>query len=77
MAFELLRKDGPRVRLYSRPGNDLSRRFPLIVEALERCAPAPVSSMAKLSPAMTTALPLSISSEITALTTACFYTPST
>jgi bifunctional non-homologous end joining protein LigD len=28
-------KDGPRVRLYSRPGNDLTRRFPLIVEALE------------------------------------------
>ena len=28
------RKDGPRVWLYSRPGNDLSRRFPLIVETL-------------------------------------------
>jgi ATP-dependent DNA ligase len=24
------------VRLYSRPGNDFSRRFPLIVEALRR-----------------------------------------
>ena len=32
----IARKDGPRVRLYSRPGNDLSRRFPLIVETLER-----------------------------------------
>jgi bifunctional non-homologous end joining protein LigD len=32
----IARKDGPRVRLYSRPGNDLSRRFPLIVEALAR-----------------------------------------
>src|SRR5262245_64900183 len=27
----IARKDGPRVRLYSRPGNDLTRRFPLIV----------------------------------------------
>jgi ATP-dependent DNA ligase len=30
------RKDGERVRLYSRPGNDLTYRFPLIVEALAR-----------------------------------------
>ena len=30
------RKDGPRVRLYSRPRNDLTDRFPLIVEALAR-----------------------------------------
>src|SRR5258708_20996250 len=28
----IARKDGERVRLYSRPGNDLTRRFPLIVE---------------------------------------------
>jgi len=34
----IARKDGPRVRLYSRPGNDLSRRFPLIVETLARVA---------------------------------------
>jgi bifunctional non-homologous end joining protein LigD len=32
----IARKDGPRVRLYSRPGNDLTDRFPLIVEALAR-----------------------------------------
>jgi hypothetical protein len=32
----IARKDGPRVRLYSRPGNDLTNRFPLIVEALTR-----------------------------------------
>ena len=32
----IARKDGPRVRLYSRPGNDLTQRFPLIVEALAR-----------------------------------------
>jgi bifunctional non-homologous end joining protein LigD len=30
------RKDGDRVRLYSRPGNDLTYRFPLIVESLAR-----------------------------------------
>jgi ATP dependent DNA ligase domain len=32
----IARKNGPRVRLYSRPGNDLTYRFPLIVEALAR-----------------------------------------
>jgi ATP-dependent DNA ligase len=30
----IARKDGKRVRLYSRPGNDLTYRFPLIVGAL-------------------------------------------
>jgi bifunctional non-homologous end joining protein LigD len=30
----IARKDGDRVRLYSRPGNDMTRRFPLIAEAL-------------------------------------------
>jgi len=32
----IARKNGERVRLYSRPGNDLTRRFPLIVETLAR-----------------------------------------
>ena len=32
----IARKDGPRVKLYSRPGKDLIYRFPLIVEALTR-----------------------------------------
>ena len=32
----IARKDGERVRLYSRPGKDLTYRFPLIVEALAR-----------------------------------------
>jgi ATP-dependent DNA ligase len=32
----IARKEGRRVRLYSRPGNDLTDRFPLIVEALVR-----------------------------------------
>jgi bifunctional non-homologous end joining protein LigD len=30
----IARKEGKRVRLYSRPGNDLTYRFPLIVEVL-------------------------------------------
>ena len=32
----IARKNGPQVRLYSRPGNDLTYRFPLIVETLAR-----------------------------------------
>jgi bifunctional non-homologous end joining protein LigD len=32
----IVRKDGKRVRLYSRPGNDLTFRFRLIVEAIAR-----------------------------------------
>ena len=32
----IARKAGERVRLYSRPGNDLTYRFPLIVESLAR-----------------------------------------
>src|SRR5262245_4241350 len=32
----IARKIGKRVRLYSRPGNDLTYRFPLIVETLAR-----------------------------------------
>jgi len=32
----IARRDGELVRLYSRPGNDLTNRFPLIVEAMAR-----------------------------------------
>jgi len=35
------RKDDERVRLYSRPGKDLTRRFPLIVDALSTRHPLP------------------------------------
>ena len=35
----IARKDGARVRLYSRPGNNLTDRFPLIVEAEQRLKP--------------------------------------
>jgi bifunctional non-homologous end joining protein LigD len=34
----IARKDGAKVRLYSRPGNDLTYRFPLIVESLGSAA---------------------------------------
>jgi hypothetical protein len=33
----IARKTGERVRLYSRPGNDLIERFPLIVAATNKC----------------------------------------
>src|SRR5215831_3408998 len=35
----IARKTGAQVRLYSRPGNDLTHRFPLIVETLARLRP--------------------------------------
>src|SRR5256886_17694996 len=45
----IARKNGAQVRLYSRPGNDLTHRFPRIVEALAclrtRSAPRPHMQM--------------------------------
>jgi bifunctional non-homologous end joining protein LigD len=35
----IARKEGKRVKLYSRPGNDLTYRFPLIVEAIAKLPP--------------------------------------
>jgi bifunctional non-homologous end joining protein LigD len=35
----IARKNGVKVRLYSRPGNDLTYRFPLIVESVARLRP--------------------------------------
>jgi bifunctional non-homologous end joining protein LigD len=49
----IARKDGDRVRLYSRPGNDLTDRFPLTV--WRGCARAPASSTARRCAAATTA----------------------
>jgi ATP-dependent DNA ligase len=49
------RKEGKRVRLNSRPGNNLTARFPLIVEAVALLrAPGHAVSMAKASPAVMT-----------------------
>jgi ATP-dependent DNA ligase len=47
----IARKDGDRVRLYSRPGNDLTHRFRSLSRRWHACARAPASSTAKLSPA--------------------------
>src|SRR5258708_27765181 len=71
------RKNGPRVRLYSRPGNDLTRRFPLIVDALARLRSRSCIIDGEAVACDDTACPRSTSSGTTALTAACFYTPST
>ena len=74
----IARKNGAQVRLYSRPGNDLTRRFPLIVETLARLGSrAPASSTARQSPAMKMASPRSISFATAAMMTARSCTPST
>jgi ATP dependent DNA ligase domain len=49
----IARKHGARVRLYSRPGNDFTRRFPLIVEALDRLRSRSCIIDGEASPAMT------------------------
>jgi hypothetical protein len=72
----IARKNGTQVRLYSRPGNDLTHRFPLIVEALA-FAPAPALSMAKLSLATATARPRLIWFAIAITTKGYSSTPST
>jgi bifunctional non-homologous end joining protein LigD len=51
----IARKDGDRVRLYSRPGNDLTYRFSLIVEALVRLRARAPASTARRCVATTTA----------------------
>jgi ATP-dependent DNA ligase len=42
----IARTDGQRVRLYSRPGNDLTRRFPLIADAMARLPPCTIDGEA-------------------------------
>ena len=73
----IARKDGDRVKLYSRPGNDLTKRFPLIVEALARSARAPASSTERRSRATTTAWHPSIASATAATMPPCSPMPST
>ncbi len=53
------RKSGARVRLYSRPGNDLTKRFPQSSRHWYGFGPAHAPSMAKRSPAVLTGLPVS------------------
>jgi bifunctional non-homologous end joining protein LigD len=71
----IARKDGANVRLYSRPGNDLTYRFPLIVESLARLRPRCASSMGRPSPATRAAHPVSITFDIGAMIAACSCTP--
>jgi hypothetical protein len=70
----IARKDGDRVRLYSRPGNDMTRRFPLIAERSPGCAHVPASSMGKPSRAMTTGSHRSSVSATASMTGTCFCT---
>jgi bifunctional non-homologous end joining protein LigD len=42
----IARTDGRRVRLYSRSGNDLTQRYPLIVEAMGRLPPCTIDGEA-------------------------------
>ena len=74
----IARKDGARVRLYSRPGNDLTRQFPLIAEALARLRTRSGIIDGEASPVTRRpASPVSTGSATTGLTTACSSTPST
>jgi hypothetical protein len=54
MASASARNSGGQVRLYSRPGNDFTRRFPLITEAFARLRLSkkcrPLSKKCKLNP---------------------------
>jgi ATP-dependent DNA ligase len=63
----IARKDDNRVKLYSRPGNDLTERFPLIVEALSRLR---ALSTARRWSAARMASPPSTASAIAAMTPA-------
>jgi hypothetical protein len=64
------------MRLYSRPGNDLTYGFPLIVEALSRPRSRSCILDGERLPVMTTACRTLIASVIAATTPACSCTPS-
>jgi hypothetical protein len=46
----IARMTGVQVRLYSRPGNDLTHRFPLIVDTLARLRSRSPMARIRLSP---------------------------
>ena len=73
----IARKHGTQVRLYSRPGKDLTYRFPLIAKPWLGCARDPASSMARQSAAAMMACRTLIASAIAGTTPACFCMPST
>jgi bifunctional non-homologous end joining protein LigD len=72
----IARKTGAQVRLYSRPGNDLTRRFPLIVETLARLRSRSCVIDGEAVACDENGVPRSISSVTTALTNASSSTPS-
>ena len=73
----IARKDDPRVRLYGRAGNDLTRRFPLIAETLARLRSRSCIIDGEAVACKDNGIARSISSVTTALMTVCFSTPST
>ena len=73
----IARKTGAQVRLYSRPGNDLTDRFPLIVETLARLRSRSCIIDGEDVACGDTALPRSISFATAAMMTARSSTPST
>ena len=73
----IARKMGAQVKLYSRPGNDLTYRFPLTVETLARLRSRSCIIDGRRLPVMTTASLRSIAFATATTTKASFYTPST
>ena len=71
------RKNGAQVKLYSRPGNDLTYRFPLIVETLARLRSRSCIIDGEAVALMTTASPHSIVCATAATMKASSCTPST
>src|SRR5262249_18762294 len=73
----IARKRDNQVRLYSRPGNDLTYRFPLIVETLARLCPRSCIIDGEAVACDATACPALIASATVATTPASSCTPST
>ena len=73
----IARKDGARVKLYSRPGNDLTDRFPLIVEALARLRSRSCIIDGEAVACDERGIAASIASDIAGMTAACSSMPST
>src|SRR5262249_24164647 len=73
----IARKRDNQVRLYSRPGNDLTYRFPLIVDTLARLCPRSCIIDGEAVACDATACPALIASATVATTPASSCTPST
>ena len=73
----IARKNGKSVRLYSRPGNDLTYRFPLIVEALAKLRSRSCIIDGEAVDAARTGSRASTTSAIDGTMGACSSTPST